>query len=287
MPKNPLVRPFLKWAGGKRQLLPALKTLMPARYGTYYEPFLGGGALFLDLQRPRAVVNDSNPELINCYQAVRDHVETLISALADHRAHHAEDYYYEVRDWDRAADFVGRPSVERAARIIFLNKTCYNGLFRVNSQGQFNVPYGRYKNPNIVDEGVLRAVSKYLNTANIELRHTDFEVAVADAKPGDFIYFDPPYDPASSTASFTGYDLNGFGKEEQRRLKQCIDDLRDRRCKVLLSNADTPFIRNLYQGYCETFVGVGATRAINSKADRRGKVDEILVTTYATRNTPH
>jgi DNA adenine methylase len=285
VPKNPLVRPFLKWAGGKRQLLPELIKLVPAQYGTYYEPFLGGGALFLDLQRKRAVVNDSNTELINCYEAVRDHVEDLIAALEEHRAHHSEDYYYEVRDWDRAPDFANRPSVERAARIVFLNKTCYNGLFRVNSQGQFNVPYGRYKDPTIVDAGVLRAVSKYLTTADIAFRHVDFAEAVADAQPGDLIYFDPPYDPASSTASFTGYDLNGFSRAEQARLKRCIDELTVRRCKVLLSNAATPFIMDLYRGYCATVVG--ATRAINSKPDRRGKVDEILVTNYAKRNNAH
>jgi DNA adenine methylase len=223
VPTNALVRPFLKWAGGKRQLLPELKKLVPASYGTYYEPFLGGGALFLALQRKRAVVNDTNAELINCYEVVRDHAEDLIVALQEHDARHNENYYYEVRDWDRAPDFSNRPLVERAARIIFLNKTCYNGLFRVNSQGQFNVPYGRYKDPNILDAGVLRAVSKYLNSADIEFRQVDFEEAVADAKPGDFIYFDPPYDPASNTASFTGYDLNGFDRAEQERLKQCID----------------------------------------------------------------
>jgi DNA adenine methylase len=264
--------------------LPELKNLVPTQYGTYYEPFLGGGALFLALQRKKAVVNDTNPELINCYRVVCDSVEDLIAVLQEHDARHNEDYYYEVRDWDRAPDFSNRPSVERAARIIFLNKTCYNGLFRVNSQGQFNVPYGRYKDPNIVDAGVLRAVSKYLNSSDIEFRQVDFEEAIADARPGDFIYFDPPYDPASNTASFTGYDLNGFGKAEQERLKRCIDDLttEGRRCKVLLSNAATPFITNLYRGYCTTVVG--AARAINSKPDRRGKVDELLVINYGKRN---
>lgn len=275
-----LVRPFLKWAGGKRQLLPELRKYIPSlsQNATYYEPFVGGGALFFDLQRKRAVINDTNAELINCYQVIRDDVENLIAALSQHR--NDEAYYYEVRDWDRSPDFAARPAVERAARVIFLNKTCYNGLFRVNSRGQFNVPFGRYKAPTIVDEAVLRAVSKYLNNHKdtIKMLNGDFEEVVCGAKRGDFIYFDPPYDPVSDTASFTGYDVNGFSRAEQTRLKGVVDELRRRECKVLLSNAYTPFIADLYSSY--TCVKVGATRAINSNAQRRGKVDEILVMNY-------
>ncbi len=273
---NPLVRPFLKWAGGKRQLLQELTKYVPSQFRTYYEPFVGGGALFLALQHKPAVVNDTNAELINCYKVIKDSVEELIAALSQHR--NEEAYYYEVRDWDRSPDFASRPPVERAARIIFLNKTCYNGLFRVNSQGQFNVPFGRYKAPTIVDVAVLRAVSKYLNNDTIKIRNEDFEEAVSGARRGDFIYFDPPYDPISDTASFTNYDVNGFSREEQIRLKGVVDELSKRGCNVLLSNAYTSFIADLYSNY--RCIKVGASRAINSNAQGRGKVDEILVMNY-------
>lgn len=275
--KNTLVRPFLKWAGGKRQLLPELKKYVPSKpYKTYYEPFIGGGALLFELQNRRAVINDSNSELINCYQVVKDAVEPLILMLSQHQ--NTEAHYYEMRNLDRSPDYASRSPVERAARIIYLNKTCYNGLFRVNSQGQFNVPFGRYTDPNIVDAGVLRAVSAYLNNSEVIICNTDFANAVSDAKRGDFIYFDPPYDPVSDTASFTGYDINGFGKDKQIRLKEVFDELNERGCKVLLSNAYTPFITDLYQQYRQ--VKVEASRAINSNAQKRGKVDEILVMNY-------
>lgn len=273
---NIIARPFLKWAGGKRQLLPELLRYVPRRYGTYYEPFIGGGALFLALQRNRAIINDSNADLINCYRVVKDAVEELICALSQHQ--NTEDHYYTVREWDRSPDYQERSSVERAARIIYLNKTCFNGLFRVNSQGQFNVPFGYYADPNFVDDGVLRAVSHYINKNNIDIRNTDFAAAVSDAQHGDFIYFDPPYDPVSDTASFTGYDINKFGKDEQRRLKGVFDELDRRGCKILLSNAYTSFITDLYQGYNQ--VQVEASRAINSNGQKRGKIDEILVMNY-------
>lgn len=280
---NTLVRPFLKWAGGKRQLLPELKTYIPGNYKdhVYYEPFLGGGALFLAFQPKRAVVNDSNTALYNCYCVVKSNVEALICELRKHE--NTSEHYYEVRDWDRSDDYYLKTDVERAARIIYLNKTCYNGLFRVNSQGQFNVPFGHYVDPNIVDEGVLRAVSEYLNRPKYDIRilNGDFADAVKDAKKNDFVYFDPPYDPASDTASFTGYDVNGFGKDEQRRLKRVVDELTVRGCNVLLSNAYTPFIDELYRGYRK--VKVEASRAINSNGQKRGKVEEILVMNYDER----
>lgn len=277
MKTNTLVRPFLKWAGGKRQILPELLKYAPKQpYKTYYEPFIGGGALLFALQRRRIIMNDSNSELINCYRVVKDAVEELILALSQHC--NTEEHYYAVRDWDRSPDYARRSLVERAARIIYLNKTCYNGLFRVNSQGQFNVPFGRYVDPNIVDAGVLRAVSAYLNNCEVTILNSDFSDAVNDAKRGDFIYFDPPYDPVSDTASFTGYDINGFGKDKQMRLKEVFDELNERGCKVLLSNAYTPFVTDLYQQYSQ--VKIEASRAINSNAQKRGKVDEILVMNY-------
>lgn len=282
MTENKLVRPFLKWAGGKRQLLPEIKKYVPKKYQTYYEPFLGGGAVLFGLQPKKAVVNDSNLELINCYTVIKDSLDDLIIQLRRHKEkheQHQESYFYEMRDLDRSNNYKdGHNAVERAARIIYLNKTCFNGLFRVNSSGQFNVPFGRYKKPNILDETVLKAVNKYLNSNEIEFLNKDFKEAVSDAKKGDFIYFDPPYDPISATSSFTGYDINCFNQSEQKRLKEVFDELDSRGCQVLLSNSATEFIVNLYSQY--KIDKVLATRSINSKASRRGKVPEVLVRNY-------
>ncbi|ESA32279.1 dna adenine methylase [Leptolyngbya sp. Heron Island J] len=270
------LRPFLKWAGGKRQLIPELLKYVPEFGGQYYEPFIGGGALLLTLQPERATISDRNAELINCYQVVKDAVEDLIQTLQQHRNEAA--YFYEVRSWDRHSDFATKTAVQRAARVIFLNKTCYNGLFRVNSKGQFNAPFGRYKNPTIANETVLRKVSAYLNQANVTIRQADFATTMAAAGRGDFVYFDPPYDPVSTTASFTGYYRNGFDRTEQQRLKAVVDELTQCGCQVLLSNAYTDFIQDLYRDY--RCVRVSANRAINSNATKRGKVDEILVMNY-------
>ena len=276
---NPLVKPFVKWAGGKRQLVPTiLANRLPKNYNlqTYYEPFIGGGALLFSLQPKKAVINDSNAELINCYKIIKNSLDELIEDLKNHKNN--EYYYYDIRDWDREKNFKSKTEVQRASRIIFLNKTCYNGLFRVNSQGQFNVPFGKYKNPNILDIAVLKAVNKYLNENQVRILNSDFQEAVKDAKPGDFIYLDPPYDPVSETASFTGYDVNGFNKQEQRRLKEVFDDLNSRGCHILLSNACTEFIEDLYKDYLHT--KISAIRAINCNGKKRGKVDEILVKNY-------
>lgn len=277
MIKNQLIRPFLKWAGGKRQLLPEINKYVPKKYKTYYEPFLGGGAILFYLQPKNATINDSNTELINCYEVIRDSLDELIEDLKKHQ--NEESYYYKMRELDRTNTYKDNyDKVKRASRILYLNKTCYNGLFRVNSQGQFNVPFGRYKNPNILDEAVLRAVNKYLNNNQVKILNTDFEKAVLDAKKGDFVYFDPPYDPVSQTASFTGYDVNGFDRNEQERLKSVFDDLTLRGCKALLSNADTEFIIELYGSY--KIEKISATRAINSNALKRGKISEVLVRNY-------
>lgn len=277
MTTNKLVRPFLKWAGGKRQLLPEINKYVPKKYKTYYEPFLGGGAILFYLQPKNATINDSNTELINCYEVIRDSVDELIEDLKKHQ--NEEAYYYEMRELDRTITYKDNyDKVQRASRILYLNKTCYNGLFRVNSQGQFNVPFGRYKNPNILDEAVLRAVNKYLNHNQVKIINTDFEKAILDAKKGDFVYFDPPYDPVSQTASFTGYDVNGFDRNEQERLKNVFDDLTSRGCQALLSNAYTEFIVDLYSSY--KIEKISATRAINSNALKRGKIYEVLVRNY-------
>ncbi|KAF3887979.1 MULTISPECIES: DNA adenine methylase [Nostocales] len=278
---NKLVKPFLKWAGGKRQLIPSIiANHLPKDFNTkdntYFEPFIGGGALLLALQPKKAVINDINTELINCYQVIRDSVDELIKDLEKHE--NEKNYYYAIRNWDRGEDYKYKTPVQRASRIIFLNKTCYNGLFRVNSLGQFNVPFGKYKKPNIVDVSVLINVSKYLNQNQVEILNVDFQEAVKNAKKGDFLYFDPPYDPVSDSACFTDYSLNGFSKIDQKRLKETVDELDCRGCKVLLSNAYTQFIIELYSNYKK--FKISAIRAINSNALKRGKVDEILIKNY-------
>ncbi|KKI98720.1 DNA adenine methylase [Prochlorothrix hollandica] len=281
--KNKLVRPFLKWAGGKRQLITEITRYFPKGRFTYYEPFLGGGAVFLDTQFPQAIVNDKNAELINCYTVIRDRVEDLIEALKIHKEQHSETYYYDIREQDRHAQlYANLTAIERAARIIYLNKTCYNGLFRVNSQGQFNVPCGKYKNPSILDEGVLRAVSLYLSKHKaIKFLCGDFEEATQSAKKGDLIYFDPPYDPVSNTASFTGYDVNGFKRSQQKQLRDLANNLHKRGCRVMISNSATDFIKDLYSDPIYTIKIIKASRAINSNSLKRGKIDEVLIMNYS------
>ncbi len=272
---NPLTRPFLKWAGGKRQLLPQISELVP-KMKTYYEPFIGAGAVLFHLQPNKMVINDTNAELINCYNVIKNNLNELIEDLNNYK--NEKDYFYSIRELDRMPAYQKLSDVERSSRIIYLNKTCYNGLFRVNSQGQFNTPFGRYTNPKILDETVLKAVNKYLNSSDVTILNSDFEEAVSTAKKGDFVYFDPPYDPISDTSSFTGYDINGFSKGEQKRLKDTFEELTNKGVKCMLSNSKTPFITKLYEEY-ET-IDVSAIRSINSNASKRGKIEEILVLNY-------
>ena len=273
-----LVQPFLKWAGGKRQLLSQIRPLLPKKFNCYYEPFLGGSAVFLDQQPAKAVVNDYNSELINCYKVIKDSPDELLEEVS--KFENTSECFYQVREMDRNDDFILMSDIERAARIIYLNKTCFNGLFRVNSQGQFNVPFGNYKNPTIADPAVIRALSRYLNNEGVTFRNADFAMAVADAKKGDFVYFDPPYDPVSDTSSFTGYSLNGFNRREQIRLRDLCDELTARGVKVMLSNSYTPFINELYNAERYTCHTVQARRNINSVASGRGKIDEVLILNY-------
>ena len=271
------LKPILKWVGGKRQLLAEIcENHLPQQYNTYYEPFLGGGALLFALQPNPAIINDINTELMNCYQVVRDFPDELIIELKKHK--NEEEYYYEIRSWDRSEDYQNRSVIQLASRTIFLNKAGYNGLYRVNCQGQFNVPMGKYKNLCLFESENLRAVSRYLNSNEVKLLNLDFEEAVKDAHKGDFIYFDPPYDTSSNTAGFTGYNQKGFNKDEQERLKLVCDQLNRKGCKFLLSNACTNFIADLYKDYNQT--KVLARRAINSNAQKRGKVEEILIKNY-------
>jgi DNA adenine methylase len=274
--KNELVQPFLKWAGGKRQLLPVIREHLPKQFKKYFEPFVGAGAVLFDLKPKKAQINDANAELVNCYEVIKTEPEALIEDINRHQV--TSEYYYWLRNLDRDSSFTKLTKVERASRIIFLNKTCYNGLFRVNRQGQFNVPYGDYKNPTIIVEVVIRAVSSYLNDNDIEISSTDFAVAVSAARKGDFVYLDPPYDPLTDTASFTGYNLNKFDKAEQHRLKAVFDELTQRQCHVLLSNSATKFISELYKSY--KVIPVEASRNINSVGAGRGKIHELLISNY-------
>ncbi|WP_413465446.1 DNA adenine methylase [Oceanobacillus oncorhynchi] len=280
--KNPLVKPFLKWAGGKRQLLGYINEYKPREFKKYIEPFVGGGAVFLNLQHKNTIINDFNTELINAYEVVRDNVEELIKLLEFHNNENSSDHYYELRDWDRSDLINKKNNIEKAARFIYLNKTGFNGLFRVNSQNQFNVPYGRYKKPNIVNEEILRVVSTYLNTNKVKILSGDFEEATKSARKGDFIYFDPPYAPlVEDSKNFVGYTLNGFGYEEQVRLRNLFKKLDQRGCYLMMSNSSTDIIHELYAEYAETTVKVGANRSVNSKGDGRGKVDEVIVMNYS------
>jgi len=273
MTKNENVQPFLKWAGGKRQLLPEIRKYIPSSMNTYYEPFIGAGAVLFDLRPQKAIINDVNIELVNVYTVIRDQVDELIADLKKHQNN--KEYFYQMRDLDRTTTYDGLSAVEKASRIIFLNKTCFNGLFRVNSKGQFNVPFGQYKNPQIVNEQVLRACHDYLSKNQVTILNQDFEAVVEGAKSGDFVYFDPPYDPVSNTSSFTSYSLDGFGKRDQVRLRDLFVGLDKRGCKVLLSNSATEYIKELYKDYRIEIVS--ASRNINSKATGRGKIEEVLV----------
>lgn len=279
--KNPLVKPFVKWAGGKRQLMAEIVKYKPKTYKKFIEPFVGGGSVFMELQHNKTVINDFNSELINTYIVVRDNLDALIQELEKHKEHDSKEYFYEMREWDRNGILEEKSNVERAARFIYLNKTCFNGLFRVNSQGQFNVPYGNYKNPNIVNKEVLIADSKFLNKSGIKIMNGDFEEATKTARKGDFVYFDPPYAPlVEDSQSFVGYTLNGFDYKEQVRLRDLFVELDKKGCFVMLSNSSSKLIHDLYSDYKENTVIIGATRNINSKASGRGKVDEVLVMNY-------
>lgn len=272
-------KPFLKWAGGKQQLLTQFEAYLPDSIERYFEPFVGGGAVFFSLWSRGKIPNeaflfDTNEELINTYLAIRDNVDELIRLLAIHKRRHSRDYYYKIRALDRQD--VDLSDIERAARTIYLNRTCYNGLYRVNRKGQFNVPIGSYKNPKVLYDKTLRAANIALQRVNI--RVGDFEEVLEYAQTGDFFYFDPPYDPVSKTASFTSYTAGDFGDDDQRRLADVFQQLSERGCLCMLSNSYTPFVLELYQDFrIET---VQAIRAINSDANGRGNIKEVVVLNY-------
>ncbi|MBP0012615.1 MAG: DNA adenine methylase [Roseofilum sp. SBFL] len=274
---NLLVQPFLKWAGGKRQLMPVIKKYIPQKYTQYYEPFVGAGAVLFSLQPEKTVINDTNKELMNCYNVIKEHPDELLDLCQEHERNNSKDYYYTLRSQDRHSTFKKLSSVKRAARLIYLNKTCFNGLFRVNSKGQFNVPYGNPINPVIADRSIIKAVSNFLNQRSVRICEGDFEDSVSTARQGDFVYFDPPYHPISDTSSFTGYSVDGFGQREQERVKQVCDRLSDLGCNVLVSNSNAPLIRELYSDSRYEIVEVNALRAINAVSSKRGKIQELLI----------
>jgi len=276
--KNKLVSPFLKWVGGKRQLIPAIMEHLPKNINNlnYYEPFIGGGALFFHLQPQNAFINDFNEELVNVYNVIKDNLPELISDLKKHK--NEADYFYEIRSLDRSDEFQNLSLVERASRVIFLNKTCFNGLYRVNNAGEFNAPFGRYKNPNIVNEPTLKAVNKFLNSSNVRISSGDYSEILATADENSFVYFDPPYHPISESSNFTGYVQGGWNIFDQIRLREVCDDLHERGVKFLLSNSSAQFIRDQYENY--TIKTVKATRAINSNGADRGEIDEVLIKNY-------
>jgi len=273
-------KPFVKWVGGKRQLLRQFRDMglyPPDAFNpltnTYFEPFVGGGAVFFDLLPKKAELSDLNNELVTTYNVIKNDVDGLIKSLKKHK--YEKEYYLEVR----AKDPKMLPDLDVASRFIFLNRTCFNGMYRVNSKGGFNVPFGKYTNPMICDEENLHKVSKALQKVTIQ--NQDYKAVLKKAKKGDFVYFDPPYYPVSKTASFTSYTANSFLDKEQTELRDTFVELNKRGCFVMLSNSDTPFINKIYSGIKDVKVSkVSAGRAINSNAAKRGKVSEVLVTNY-------
>lgn len=270
--KTETAAPVLKWAGGKRALLAQYARHLPSEFGAYHEPFVGGGAVFFHLRHRMAGevhLSDVNSELINLYTMLRDKLPQLTRKLAEHQARHDTDYFYRIRK-QHPKDL---SELARAARMVYLNKTCFNGLYRVNSQGYFNVPLGRYTNPTILDRDRLRAAGKALK--GVHLHEEPFETVLERARPGDLVYFDPPYQPLTRTANFTSYTKDSFSEEDQARLAGVFDDLTERGVKVLLSNSDTELVRTLYARHEQHIIQ--APRFINSKASERKAIGELLV----------
>lgn len=272
-------QPFVKWVGGKRGLLPDILKKLPKDFNNYFEPFVGGGALFFELfsqgklKNKKAYLFDKNSELINAYEIVRDNPNDLIMLLKEFKKKHSKEFYYEVREKDRGEDFENMDALYRAARFIYLNKTCFNGMYRVNKKGFYNVPIGSYKNPNICDEEVLLNASYALQKAVI--KNCSYYEVLKYAKKDDLVYFDPPYYPLSKTSSFTSYNECEFLEEEQIELYQTFKELALNDVNVLLSNSDSEFINELYKEF--EINHIMANRFINSKSCSRGKIREVLV----------
>jgi len=276
--KNRLVTPFLKWVGGKRQLINELTNYLPKGINSYeyIEPFVGGGALFFHLQSKKATINDLNSELINVYLMIKNNLEELISELIKHK--NTSEYFYSIRSLDRDYSFHDLSNVFKASRVIYLNKTCFNGLYRVNNSGEFNSPFGNYKNPNIINEPTLRAVNKYLNENDIKIFSLDYEKILTNLNEKSFVYLDPPYHPISNGNNFTGYVQGGWTVKDQIRLKINCDKLKQNGIKFMLSNSSSEFIIDLYKEY--NIKRIMANRLVNSDASKRGEVEELIIRNY-------
>lgn len=274
-------RPFVKWAGGKRQLIPILNENLPETFGTYYEPFLGGGALLFHIlterNGPKCSISDLNSNLVLAYITIRDKIDELVASLKTHEKNYHKDsssYYYSVRASNPRTD------VEKTSRLIFLNRTCFNGLYRVNSKGKFNVPLGKYTNPNIVNEQNIRSVSQILKTSRVSIQCRDFAAVLRDAKKGDLVYFDPPYQPVSNTANFTSYTSKDFTIDDLSRLAELCNDLDSKGCKVLLSNSDSKEVSKMFSAKPWKVSRIQANRSINSNSKKRTGHFELLIKNY-------
>lgn len=272
------ISPVVKWAGGKTQLLGQLSALLPTEeITTYCEPFLGGGAMLFSIQPRVAYVNDINAGLMNVYNVIKYFPEALIAELSGYE--NTSEFFYKIRGLDRDAErFAALSLVKQAARFIFLNKTCFNGLYRENKQGEFNVSYGKYKNTDFINADGICAVSQYFNVANIYFTSMDFAEVIKTLPADTFVYLDPPYDPVSATANFTGYTRYGFTRDDHVRLRQCCDEMTERGIKFMQTNSNTDFIRQLYLNY--NITEVSARRAINCNGDGRGAVTELVIRNY-------
>ena len=274
-------KPFVKWAGGKRQLISVLSENLPKTMGTYFEPFLGGGALLFHIlserNDQRCGISDLNSDLVLTYTTIRDKPEDLISSLKNHAKNYQKDsksYYYFVRESNP------RSAIEKTSRLLFLNKTCFNGLYRVNSKGKFNVPLGKYTNPNIVNEDNIRSVSHVLQSRKISINCRDFESVLDDAKKGDLVYFDPPYQPVSDTSNFTSYTHKSFTVKDLKRLGDLCFQLNSKGCNVMLSNSNSPEVEKLFTKKEWNIQKIEANRSINSNSRKRTGHYELLIKNY-------
>lgn len=278
--KNMCMSPVVKWAGGKRQILEKLKANLPEKFNNYFEPFIGGGALLFDLAPKNATINDVNQELLAIYTCLKDDelYRLMLEELDKHENNHSEEYYYQVREWDRDPRFELEPLWKRAARAIYLNKSCFNGLYRVNAKGYFNVPSAKKEHVVTYSKANMEEIHEYFKDDNVTILSGDFVEATRNAHEGDFVYFDPPYDSWEDKESFTAYSKFDFNKDDQRRLADCFKDLTNRGVKCMLSNHNTSYINELYNGF--NIQVIKAKRMINANAAGRGAVEEVIITNY-------
>lgn len=284
-----MLKPFVKWVGGKTQIVKILIKLIEeefAEYNRYIEPFIGGGALLLKLKPTTFIINDKNVELINLYKIVKNYPNELITFLKEHQINNSREYFYEIRSLDRNDDYWNpnltlEQKIKHAARFIYLNKTCFNGMYRVNSLGYFNVPYSNYKNPNIINEEVILNISKFLNVTNNKIFNLDFDFVINESRKNDLIYFDPPYIPLDESKKFTNYTKEGFDFNEQIRLRDCCIKLIEKGVNIILSNSNSEKTYDIYDLKNPTskfqYIEVNVLRSINSKGDKRRGTKELII----------